>query len=197
MKIALEFDDFGPRNSNLSYLEELKEHYPDFKVTLFTVPWEIRFGGQAPITLPEFEPWVRAVKNADDWIEIALHGLTHGPLEFGEISYDGAKKRITVAEKMFENRGIKLAKIFKAPQWALSKEGKQAAEDMGYKVVEDHYYPWNLKDDLTDELRKREDIIVAHGHVQNTMGNGTEEVMPRLMKLPPDTKFYKLSEAIL
>lgn len=199
MKFAVEFDDFSPRNSNLSYLEEIKEHYPDFKVTLFTVPWEIRFGSQAPITLPDFEPWVRAVKGAEDWIEIALHGLTHAPLEFGEISYEGAKKRILVAEKMFENRGIKLAKIFKAPQWALSVEGKKAAEDLGYKVVEDHYYPWNLKDDLTPELMAQAEkkIVVAHGHVQNTMGNGTEEVMPRIMKLPPGTKFYKLSEAIL
>lgn len=192
MKIAAEYDDFGPRNNNIHLLEEIREHYPNFKVTMFTVPWDIRFGSQTPITNEEFKPWCEAVKKLD-WIEIAVHGLTHVPLEFSELSYDAACKRIVVAEKMFQNRGINYVKIFKAPHWTISPEAKRAAEDLGFKVVEDGYYNWNLKDDMPET----NDVIIAHGHVQNVMENGLEETMPKLMRLPTDTEFLKLSEVIL
>jgi hypothetical protein len=191
LKIALEFDDFGPKNHQLPLLEELKEHYPKLKVTMFTVPWDIRFGEHAAITLDKFQPWVDAVKKFD-WIEIALHGLTHIPLEFSEISYEGAKKRIIIGERMLENRDIKFAKIFKAPHWSISEEGKKAAEDLGYSVVEDHYYNWNLIDDMPNT----NELLIAHGHVQDVMGNGIAESMHKLMKLPTDTEFYYLSEIL-
>lgn len=208
-KVALEYDDFGPRNSNLSILEEIKEHYPNFKVTLFTVPWEIRFGQLTqgvigtPITDAGCAPWVDAVKQNEDWMELALHGLTHklGDPRQGipgemEIPYEDAKKIAMVAEKMFENRGLKLAKVFKAPQWLLSEEAKQAFMDRGYKVCEDHYYNWNLADEFPKEAAERGDLIIGHGHVQDEMGNGMAETLHKILKLPVDTQFFKLSEIL-
>lgn len=203
MKIAIEYDDFSPRNSNLAILEQIKEHYPGFKVTMFTVPWEIRFGQQTPITDKDFAPWVEAVNAHKDWIEIAVHGLTHlergpkgNPAEFEKISADETWKRITVAEKMFVNRGIDFVKIFKAPQWLLSKAGKEKLEEMGYTVVEDGYYNWNLKDEFPHKLAEKGDLIIGHGHVQGVCGNGMEETLEKIMRLPVDTKFLTLSEAL-
>jgi hypothetical protein len=202
IKIAIEYDDFSPRNSNLALLEEIKEHYPNFKVTLFTTPWEIRFGKPTPITDGEFRAWVDAIKENADWIEIALHGLTHlertpnHGAEFENISYDEAFKRITVGEKMFINRGIKLAKIFKAPQWQLSPEGKQAAIDCGYQVVEDGYYNWNLKDAFPKDKAEKGELIIGHGHIHNTCGNGMEETFNKIMQMPTNAQFFKLSEII-
>lgn len=190
MKLALEFDDFSPKNSSFGLLEDLREHFPGFKVSMFTTPWEIRWGDQTPITQPEWTPWVEAVKKAEDWLEIEVHGLTHAPLEFGEITYEEAKKRIIIAEKMFTNREIKFQKIFKAPFWALSKQGEKALSELGYYVVKDHYYHWNLADEIPQNL----EVIVGHGHVQNTMGNGLEECYQKLMKLPTDTEFIFLSD---
>jgi len=189
MNIATEADDFSPRNSNFGLLEELKDHYPEFKITLFTTPMEIRWGEVTPITEPKYEAWCNAVKASKDWMEIAIHGLTHLPMEFAELSYEAARKRIVVAEKMFQNRGIKYAKIFKAPHWEISSEAERAAKDLGFTVVKDHFYNWNLADDMPDE-----ENIIAHGHVQMTMGNGLEEVMPKLLSLPTDTNFMFLSK---
>lgn len=197
IKIALEYDDFSPRNTNFHLLEQLREHYPEFKVTMFTVPWEVRFGEQTPITQEEFMPFIKACQASEEWLEIALHGLTHAQSEFAELSHDGASKRIAIAEKMFENRKLKLAKIFKAPFWQLSVEGKKAAEDKGFKVVEDHYYNWNLADEFPQELADKGVFIIAHGHVQNVVGNGMEETFHKLMQLPPNTRWFKLSEVIL
>lgn len=208
-KVALEYDDFGPRNSMLSTLEEIKEHYPNFKVTLFTVPWEIRFGELTqgvlgtPITDQGCKAWVDAIKENADWCEYALHGMTHklGDPRQGipgemEIPYDSATKLLIVAEKMFENRGIPLAKVFKAPQWLISEEAKQAVLDRGYKLCEDHYYNWNLADEFPLEAAERGDLIIGHGHVQDEMGNGMAETLHKILKLPVDTQFYKLSEIL-
>jgi len=185
-------------NHGLVYLEEMADHFPNFKVTLFTVPWEVRYckniQDSAPITLDKFKPFVEAVNKAD-WIEVALHGLTHAPSEFAELSYEGALKRLTVGQKMFQNAGIKnFTKIFKAPQWELSKEAKQAALDAGFKVVEDGYYNWNLSNDEPNADAK--EPIIAHGHIQDVCDNGLEETMHRILKLSPDTEFMFLSEVL-
>jgi len=194
MRICIEMDDFSPRNSGLGLLEDLKDHYKGFKVTLFTVPWEIRWGEPTPITDAKFRPFCNAIKKAENWMEIAIHGLTHFPMEFAHIGYDEAKKRIMIAEKMLINRGIKYAKIFKAPHWKLSPGGKKAALELGFKIVEDGYYNWNLK----DERPTKEKILIAHGHIQNdACGNGIEMVMPKLLQLPAKTKFIWLSEYLV
>ncbi len=192
MQIVLEIDDFSPRNSNLGLLEDLHEHYPNFKVSLFTVPWEIRFGEPTPITQEKFKPFCDALIKSKDWIEVCLHGLTHNKGEFEDISYDEAKKRVMVAEKMLINRGIPYAKVFKAPHWQLSEQGKKAVQDMGFSVVEDGYYNWNLKDDFPED--KKDEVIIGHGHVQLACQNGLEEVFPKLLRLPIDTEFLFLSE---
>lgn len=197
MKVIVDFDDFSPLHNRFDLLEELREHYPDFKVTMFTVPWEIRYKNPAPITDEKHAGWVSAVK-ASKWIEIAVHGLTHFPLEFAELTYDEAHKRIVVAEKMFINRGIEFVKLFKAPYWALSDEAKQAAQDLGYTVAENHYYNWNLADECPftpEQILNDDGYLVAHGHVtKEGCDNYIEDAMPKLMKLPPGTQFITLSE---
>ena len=178
-------------------MEKFTEHYPNFKVTMFTVPWEIRFtrnglAGAHRISDPKFKYWVDAVNDCP-WIEIALHGLSHAPMEFAELDYEAAKKRLIVGMRILEHAGIKnFTKIFKAPFWALSTEGKQAAEDLGLKVVEDGYYNWNLANDNPDAGAK--EPYIMHGHVQDTCDNGLVETQHRIMSLPSDTEFLFLSE---
>lgn len=196
MKVIFESDDFSPVNHHLDLLEKLHEHYPQFKCTLFTVPWEVRFGlglkNSSPVTLAKFSPFIEAVNKAD-WIEIALHGLTHAPSEFAELSYEAAVKRLVVGMKMFENVKIKnFTKVFKAPQWELSKEAKKAAESMGFKVVEDGYYNWNMAEDSPKPDSK--EPYIMHTHIQNVCDNGLEETFHRIMKLPADTEFMFLSD---
>lgn len=198
MKVAIEYDDWSGVNSNFGILEKFKEHYPDFKVTMFTVPWEIRFGGSfensAPITQARFKPFVDAI-NECDWIDVALHGLTHAPLEFSDLSYEAARKRIIVGMKMFKNVGIKnFVKIFKAPQWQISDEARTAARDLGFMVVEDQYYNWNLAND--EPNKGAMEPYIMHGHVQDVCENGMAETMHRILKLPIDTEFLTLAEVL-
>lgn len=198
MKIALEYDDFSPKNSSFGLLEDIKDHYPNFKVTMFATPWEIRWGEMTPITNEKWKPFVDACKIAIEqgWLELAIHGLTHAPMEFAEISSDEAIKRVLVAEKMFSNVGLKTVKIFKAPFWALSEQGEEAIQSADYYIAKDGYYHWNLANPLPENF-PTDKIMIAHGHVQNTMENGLEETMDKILSLPTDTEFYFLSEAVL
>jgi len=195
--IALEFDDFQPLNHRLDILDKLRDRYPDFKVTMFTIPWDIRYEtdkGGIPISREKFIPWVNAVRHGVEkgWLEIAVHGLTHGPNEFNGIEAKLAKAKIMFAEKFFEDTKIPYVKIFKAPFWQLSSEGKKAIEECGYKVVEDHYYNWNIKDDFPVE----HDNVIGHGHVQDVVGNGLNESLIRLVQIPNEYKWKFISEAI-
>ena len=199
MKVAIEYDDFSAVNHNLGLLEKIREHFPNFKVTLFTVPWDMQFARNmqegAALTLDKYKPFVKAVRESGDWMEIALHGLFHIPLEFAELSEDAAYKRLIIGVKMFDNLKIKnFTKIFKAPMWEISPEAKQAAENMGFIVVEDEYYNWNLASD-----KPHGDAVepyIMHGHIQNVEENGMEETFHRIMKLPTDTEFMFLSEVL-
>jgi hypothetical protein len=205
MKLALDFDDFSPLNSNFGILESLKEHYPGFKVSMFTVAWNTQGVSEStPITEAKFKPWVDAV-NESDWIEILIHGLLHSPLEYWKLTYIDAKKRTIVASKMFENRNIKFEKIFKAPQWQISSDAEQAVTDLGFLVMHDGYYDWNLNSDQVrcpDGTMKqyleipKDQLVIGHGHVQDVCGNGLAQALPMLMKLPTDTEFIFLSEAL-
>ena len=104
MRIALDYDDFNPLNHRIDVIDMLRVRFDDFKVTMFTIPWDIRFVPDKKglrITDKEWKPWVNKVKEGieEGWLEIAIHGLTHLPMEFSELSYQEAKNRILVAQR--------------------------------------------------------------------------------------------------
>lgn len=210
MKIAIEYDDaspahpMGPRMFDI--LQTFREHYPKYKVTLFTIPWEIRFGKPLNLCQPDAKQWVSAAKEANEqgWMFFALHGLTHiGPSEqnpmvepeFASMPYDIAKKRIQAGINIFKKAGLPLLKIFKAPHWQISDEAERAAKELGFKVVKDKYYNWNLRDPLP---KKPKDPIIAHGHIQDGDGcfNGLEETRQNVFQLPTDAQFLSLDKVV-
>lgn len=197
--IALEFDDYQPLQHRMDVMEKLRERYPSLKLTLFTIPWDIRFErekGGLPISAERFKPWVNMVRHAvaEGWMEIAVHGLTHAPSEFLNITAKLADAKVMFAEKFFEDVQIPYVKIFKAPQWLLSPEGKEAIIKRGYKVVEDHYYNWNIKDEFPVEL----DNVIGHGHIQDGDGcdNGIDESLIRLVQIPDEYEWKFVSEVL-
>lgn len=210
LQVAIEYDDASPKHPigprMFELLQKFRDHYPGYKVTLFTVPWEIRFGKPLNLLQDDAKNWVAAAKEASDqgWMFFALHGLTHigpneqspyTPPEFSELDYETAKKRIQAGKDIFEKAALPLLPIFKAPHWAVSQEAKQAAEDVGFTVVEDKYYHWNLRDPLPKTAKG---TIIAHGHVQDGDGcfNGIDETKDHIFQLPTDTVFLNLQEAL-
>lgn len=195
--IALEADDFNPKNHRFDILEKLRDRFPNFKITMFTVAWDIRYNtelGGLPVSKEEFKSWVNIVKHAidDGWLEVAVHGLTHAPHEFLELEPKLAVAKVKFAQKMLEDAKIPYVKLFKAPFWELREDSKLAIKKEGFRVVEDGYYNWNIKDEFPVEL----DMVIGHGHVQDTMGNGLSESLIRLVQIPDDYEWKFISEVV-
>ena len=103
MQISVNYDDFSPLNHRFDILDQIRERYPDFKVTMFTVPWEIRLSPNTkgtPITNSDYKPWVHRVMEAVDngWMEISIHGLTHAPREFEKLTHTEARNRVLTGQ---------------------------------------------------------------------------------------------------
>tara|TARA_R110000868_G_C10972640_1_gene770677 strand:- start:14494 stop:15111 length:618 start_codon:yes stop_codon:yes gene_type:complete len=202
--ISIEYDDAGPAHPigprMWDILENFREHYPDFKVTLFTIPLDLRHGKIVKSTDEEYKSWAKIAKKAYDqgWCRFALHGFNHIEREFEHLTYDEAKKRIEFGKAVFESVGIPIDPIFKAPNWFISSEAERAVKDAGLKLVKDRYYQWNLKDRLPRPVEFGDKVIIAHGHIQDGDGcfNGLSETKHRVMELPSDTKFIHLIDAI-
>jgi glycosyltransferase involved in cell wall biosynthesis len=204
-QITLTFDDFGPSNSNIYFLEKLKENYPNLKVTLFTVPESTQSGELISLLdKPDFCNHIRKY----DWIELCPHGWHHPDIsqgrqpEFMDISYYETTRYIESVETIFSEAKLPYQKIFKAPQYKLSEAGKNAFKDQGWTIAVSgtgEFWPsdlpltttnWNIRQELP--LRKK---VVSYGHIQD-LGNGMLECWENLVKMPSDTKFKFLSEVV-
>jgi len=202
-RIALEYDDMGVINPAINQawetLQNIKEHH-DLKVTFFTVPMEMRYTKLGHLTNPEFKPRLDAMREAhkQGWVEYAVHGLSHLPKEFSNLDAKSTEKRMVAVEKIFKEAELSYVKIFKAPNWLISKEAEKVIKARGYKVVKDNYYQWNLKDNRPGLIELDGKVCITHGHLQDGDGcdNGVCETADKILSLPPKTKFLFLSEVL-
>jgi hypothetical protein len=170
LNIYVDLDDFceeymTPERWQL--LQELRRIYPDFKVTMFTIP-----GKSSPM-------WLRRVKEEHSWIEMAVHGTRHEDRSEWLGSGDEALRRF----RWVYNDEI-YAKGFKAPWWKLSKEAYVALRQAGFWVATNKTNPFakpddplNYKYDDGDEVLRdihyRHPFFDAwHGHVPTQRSSG-------------------------
>lgn len=149
----VEADDFQDRydRNGLNFLFHWKTKYPNFKITLFTIPDR---------TSPEM---LDLMFRNYDWIQLAVHGFNHeSNFECYSWSYDktvalmNRVHKFSVPSKSETQRNA-YEKIFKAPGWTITHKynGYPAAEttpifsdpqgvyralnDMQYLVFDRHY----------------------------------------------------------
>jgi len=119
--IILDADDMLPSHDEnpLNWLIMLKHKYPQLKVTLFTVlgGWNVDILRQMYLAFP--------------WIEFAAHGLNHKSND-EVLSWD--KKKWFDVINQYEQPEM-FAKIFKAPNWEMSRLGYEVLKDLGWAVA--------------------------------------------------------------
>ena len=155
-KIAIvEADDFmdQPNRNGLSYLLYWKSKYPNFKITLFTVPDK---------TTMEFLDFIDF---PNDWCELSVHGFTH-ETNFECWHWDEITTNILM--KRVEDTG-KYVKIFKAPGWTIT--GDKEGHGSGYKLEQPNLLA-NDNQAVYKALIKRDYIIVDRHHFKQFRPEG-------------------------
>lgn len=166
--LSLDLDDFAEDNHRLDLLEKLKEIFPEFKITLFTVPSKTS------------ESWLKELSKFG-FLEFALHGYEHSYLECQNWSKEEAKEKISNSFSDLYVKG------FKAPYWAASDGLYKALKEMNFWVADQDislapdYLPHYRYNWLIDQPMPLLPEIRGHGHVQNVCGNGLEESFSNLV----------------
>lgn len=201
-EVVLDADDLHPSIYLIPHLEVLKEHIPNFKITLFTISKKTERGKYK--SKRDFEEqYTRFAKMLKeyDWIEVAQHGLDHSDNEFN-LTYDETKKRIKEIEKWNKKIGLDVVKVFRAPFWQCSEEAYEALRDAGYQVATDRnqvrpdikdmdQYRWNWSFETEIPNVK---VLKGHGHVSLPSKNNIPECMENLKRLPQDAQYLFVSE---
>jgi len=146
------------------YILRLIDEFPKLKVTLFVTPnWvdkpsdprPIKFIKKVlrlkytnkwedePFRLDKHEEWCEwlndLVKKGN--VEVAIHGLYHHrdsdphSAEFKDLDYEECKKRLILAEKIFEASGIKYVRGFRPPGWGVSEGLFRALRELDYSFI--------------------------------------------------------------
>jgi hypothetical protein len=199
MIATFDLDDFV-LSPLLDDLKRIKEHFPGFRITLFTIamPKTVRTG-ETPYE--KYKKWFEVVQE-HDWIEIAPHGLTH---EQGEmmLSKADAEARIDAVESTFNELGVKYVKVWKSPFWQSSEATLEVLRDKGYTVCVDPNQPdpvvpglktfkwnWSIDQPVPENVK----TLHAHGHCYGT-NNDLKQCTPNIMRhMPTDLEFKTIGE---
>lgn len=203
VQTIIEVDDFGFLLPGFDDVLRLKESFPNFKMTAFTIPFPHQFFGanSKMFKKEKYKQWAKIV-NSYEWLEIAIHGFYHLPFEF-DCSYQKAETAIKAWENLFEEIGLKYSKIFRAPYWQYSYDALMALKDAGYTVAIDRNHPRPVPEGLKtymynwsfEEAMPVADFIKGHGHFVGKNKNNIKECLANMLnQIPPDAKFITLGD---
>lgn len=200
--ITLEFDDFYPGNDGLFFLDELHNHYPEMKVSLFAVPLKITDEGGL-VSWETNKDFVEEV-NSRPWLEILPHGFFHIRKEYENWTYEKTMIAIKAWESLFTSLKMNWKKVTRAPHWEYGTEALRAFRDSGYIVAIDpsarnkmtlpdglkiYEHNWGVQFPLPNKT-----VLKGHGHIQDWNGTGIGENLANLLDLPVGKTWKFVSE---
>lgn len=204
MIYALDFDDFSVLNNRLDLLLRLKESYPNLKVSLFTIPYDLPFETDVSAKLLR-DKTLKELKKHLDWLELIPHGIIHMPKEFEQCTYDTMKNYIFDAiDEAFRKDGLPYVKGFKAPYWlwnkhvvkALDEEGWWGAIDRNQDMISTkRFYKYTHSIAEPFFKAKEQTVMKLHGHI-TPEDNGIERCFFNLFKMDTDAEFKFASELV-
>ena len=204
MKVALSLDDFSVLNNRLDLLLKIKEHYPNFKVSLFTIPFDVQYEVSTQARIYR-EAALAKIKENLDWMQIIPHGLTHMTDEFKRCDYKLFKDKVIPSIKeAFDKDGLPFEKGFKAPYWLWNKDVVRALDDEGWWGAVDRNQPDMLKTKKFYEYshsldepyyKSNLDTLKLHGHI-GSLDNDLEKCFLNIFKLPSDVIWIYVTDYI-
>lgn len=200
--VALDLHDFSVANNRLDLMLRLRDHFPNFKVSMFMVPYD-RQSNWGPTRIHRDN--VKRIKENLDWIQIIPHGVTHEPshemehYDYATFKHDALPK----IQEAFARDGLPYEHGFCSPHWRSSDGVIKALDEMGWwgaVLREDRFLKprrFYKYTHLLDENFWESDLPVLklHGHVYGTK-NDIGRCFDNLLKLPKDTIFTYVTDYI-
>lgn len=199
MKVCLDLHDFSAVNNRLELLLKLKEHFPGFKVSLFTVPFDISADWGAFCIRKDI---LKEIRNHLNWIQIIPHGLNHNKeLEFCD--YRTFKDKIMPSIKeAFDKDGLPFVRGFCAPHWKWSEGVVRALDEEGWWGALDRNQPKMLSTKkfyrfsycLHEPYHESgSEVLKLHGHVYG-LRNDLGRCFDGLLKLPQSAEWHFVTD---
>lgn len=179
--VVFDVDDFCDRNNCLEELATLKEHYPNFKCTLFTIP------AQTSLELLK-----KAHKTG--YIELCPHGIMHMPNEeLKTLKPDFLVETYNKLDTRYYTKG------FRPPGWWIQPEHCRALSDKGYWIAIHEKDEGRLRASCTKGYYVcGQRYPYSHHHTHNVCNNWIkQDLLQLLINWPKDQKFAYVSEAVL
>lgn len=202
--VIFDLDDFSVLNNRLDLLLNIKEHYPNFKASLFTIPFDPRF--EMSMQKMYRDKFLKDIQANLDWLEIIPHGLTHMEKEMENCDYYTFKDSVIPAiDEQFKKDGLPYVKGFKAPYWLWNKNVVRALNEAGWFGATDRNQPDMLATKrnyvYTHSLeepfwKSTDEEIRLHGHIDGVSKNDLELNFLHMFKLPADTQWKFVSEVV-
>jgi len=196
-KVCLGLHDFSIAYNRLDLLLKLKKRFPDFKVSLFIIPFQKREDYGPTLVRHNF---LKEIKRYLNWMQFIPHGYAHQGSEMRLISYDRFKYFILPFIKgTLEDMCLPYEKGFAAPHWRWSKDVvKVLDEESWWGAVTPakpdmprpkKFYRYNYC--INEEFKG--DVLKLHGHIFGTK-NDLGKCFHNLRALPKDTKWSFVTE---
>lgn len=202
-KVSLDLHDFSILRNRLDILEEIKSHFPDFKVSLFTIPFDYEYEtGTMRLSKDEFLQKIR--KNLS-WMQFIPHGALHLPREFENCDAWTMNMYLDNVEAEFSKQGLPMEKGFCAPYWLWNQDVVSALNEKGWWGAVDRNQPtmirpkrWYQYTHSIDEpfWESTNEVLNLHGHMTKPSSNDLESCMLNILKLPVDTEWHFVTDFI-
>lgn len=200
MRVSLDLHDFSVLSNYLGLLLKLKERYPAFKVSLFTVPFDIKHREG------DRKEALERIKKCLDWIQIIPHGLYHNSSEVRKYKYYEFRESIAPTITSYFNKdGLPFVKGFCAPHWHWNSEVVGALDDMGWwgaispkvpkmECTKRFYrYSHSIDESFLDSGLS---ILKLHGHLNGTSSDDLEKCFENLLKLSDSVEWSFVTDFI-
>ncbi len=175
---------------------DLKEHFPNLKLSLFTIPFDMQYEGVHQFRIMRDQK-LKKLKENLDWIQIIPHGLSHMPREFVNADRVTTKLALKSIDEAFKKDGIPYQKGFKAPFWLWNQNVVDVLNEEGWFGATDRNQPNMLKPkinyiynwDISEPFPENEPVVKGHGHMTPPSLNNLEDCFMNLLKMPTDAEF--------
>lgn len=204
MTYSLDLHDATISNNGIELLKQVKEHYPNFKVSLFFIPVDKVTETVAQARIMKDQN-IKLIKDNLDWIELLPHGLIHIPREFEHCDRQTMKMVLQSIDEAFKSYDLPYKKVFCSPYWLWNQEVVDVLDEYGWAGASDRNQPKMIRTkknytydySISEAFHKADDeIIKLHGHIDGESDNDLEKCFLNLFKCNRKADWKFVSELL-